>query len=266
MGYGMATHLVRSGYHVTGYDVYEPIMAKFIKENRSAGDVRSDQTPAGAVKDAEVFIIMVANSVQATPLLFDPDTGAVQALGQGAIIMMCSTVAPAYISEVKARLKEVDRADVKLIDCPVSGGSIRAAEGKLSIFSSGSGPDLLRAQGILDCMSARLYKIPGGLGGGSKAKLIHQIFAGVNIAMFSEAMSLAAVAGFDTKHVYETLKESEASSWMFEQRVPYLLREKQGPYSAVTIIAKDVVSGASIHVHQRFMCLKFLFLYSYERS
>lgn len=235
MGYGMAAHLVESGFPVTGYDVYAPAMEKLV----IAGG-KSSKTPREAAQAAEFFVCMVANSVQATPLLFDAETGAVGGLRKDTIILMCSTVAPAYISEVRSRLDEAGRADVRLIDAPVSGGAVRAANGTLSIFSSGAGEDLQNAHAILGCMAGKLYHVPGGIGAGSNAKLIHQIFAGVNIAMASEAMGLAAAAGLDTQKAFDYLKESDGNSWMFSNRVPHMLNPHLPPYSAITIIAKDV--------------------------
>ena len=118
MGYGMASHLLRSGFPVTVFDVYPPAMQRLVAEGAA-----SAQSPREAVKDAELLLCMVANSLQATPLLFDPETGAVKALPANGTILMCSTVAPAYIDEVRQRLNEVGRPDVRLIDCPVSGGA-----------------------------------------------------------------------------------------------------------------------------------------------
>jgi 3-hydroxyisobutyrate dehydrogenase len=235
MGYGMAAHLLKSGFPVVGYDVYAPVMEKLV-----AAGGKSAKTPREAVKDVEFFVCMVANSVQATPLLFDPENGAVGALRKDATILMCSTVAPAYIAEARSRLDEMGRTDVRLVDSPVSGGAARAANGTLSIFSSGTKSDLGNAHPILDCMAGKLYNVPGGIGAGSNAKLIHQIFAGINIAMASEAMGLAAAAGLDTQKAFDYLKESEGNSWMFSNRVPYMLNTNLPPYSAITIIAKDV--------------------------
>jgi len=235
MSYGMATHLLRPGFPVNGYDVYQPSIDRLASDGaRSANTIRE------AVKDADFLICMVANSIQATQLLFDPKTGAIAAMSENATILMCSTVAPAFIDEIRRRLVENARPDIRLIDSPVSGGAGRAANGTLSIFSSGDDVHLAHVQPILECLSAKLYKIPGGLGGGSKAKLIHQILAGVNIAMASEAMGLAAKAGLNTKEAFEELRNGEGSSWMFENRVPHMLDPNLPPYSAITIIAKDV--------------------------
>ncbi|KAI4251378.1 MAG: hypothetical protein L6R42_008408 [Xanthoria sp. 1 TBL-2021] len=237
MGYGMAAHLVKSGFPVTGFDVYQPALDRFLKEGNGASAAK---TPKEAVRDVDFFICMVANSVQATPLFFDGGMGAVGALKENATVIMCSTVAPAYIDEIQSRSKKVGRPDIRLIDSPVSGGAGRAADGTLSIFASGAKDDVEHARAVLQCMSGKLYEIPGGLGGGSKAKLIHQIFAGIHIAMANEAMGLAAVAGMDTREVFERLRGSEACSWMFENRVPPMLDAGLGRYSAMTIIAKDV--------------------------
>ena len=235
MGYGMAAHLIKSGFPVTGYDPYQPSLDRF-----AAAGGQTAKTAQEAAKDTEFFICMVANSLQATPLLLDIDNGAVAAMPKNSIILMCSTVAPAYVDEIRRGLDEVGRPDIGLIDSPVSGGAVRAADGTLSIFSSGKDAHLTAAQTILSCMSGKLYKIPGGLGGGSKAKLVHQIFAGINIAMASEAMGLAAKAGLDTQKAFEELNEGVGRSWMFGNRVPHMLDPTLPPYSAMTIIAKDV--------------------------
>ncbi|KAL8754116.1 MAG: hypothetical protein Q9184_005213 [Pyrenodesmia sp. 2 TL-2023] len=240
MGYGMASHLIKSGFPVTGFDVYQPTLDRFTEENSNASAAK---TPREAVQNVDFLIVMVATSVQATPLLFDETTGAVKGLKEGATVVMCSTVAPAYIAEVQSLLQECGRQDIRLIDSPVSGGAERAAAGTLSIFASASDPrHLSDARDILQCLSdeKKLYEIPAGLGGGSTAKLIHQIFAGVHIAMSSEAMGLAALAGWDTKEAFEKLSAGEGSSWMFENRVPPMFDPDHRKYSAVTIITKDV--------------------------
>lgn len=114
MGYGMATHLVKSGFAVTGYDVYQPAMERLAAEGGHTA-----KSPSDASTDADFLVCMVANSAQATSLLFDDNNGAAKTLPQNAGLLMCSTVAPAYIDEVSRRLKELDREDIRLVDSPV---------------------------------------------------------------------------------------------------------------------------------------------------
>jgi 3-hydroxyisobutyrate dehydrogenase-like beta-hydroxyacid dehydrogenase len=72
MGFGMASHLVKIGYRVMGFDVYEPNCARFVE----AGG-KTAQSSQDAARGSEFFICMVANSQQADSVLFDPKTGAV---------------------------------------------------------------------------------------------------------------------------------------------------------------------------------------------
>ena len=117
---------------------------------------------------------------------------------------------------------------------------------QLEIFSSGMDIDLDHAKPLLDAMSDPLYRIPGGISLGSIAKMCHQHQAATNIIMASEAMGLAAMAGLNTKEVFEAIREKggkarEGWSWMFENRVPHMLSNDWGTvHSAVSIILKDV--------------------------
>lgn len=99
---------------------------------------------------------------------------------------------------------------------------------------------LSNAHIILQYLSGKLYKVSGALG--SKAKLLRQIFVGVNIEMASEAMGIVAAARLKTQEVFDELRYGEGESWMFKNRVLHMLDPTLSPYSAITIIAKDVVS------------------------
>lgn len=214
MGYGMALQLLRSGFSVVGFDVYGPSTERLATEG-----AQTAHSPRKAVENVSFLLCMVATSEQATLLLFDPQVGAAEALLPNGTILLLSTVAPGYIRQVRKQLDDIGRTDLRLIDCPVSGGASRAADGTLSIFASGEVSDIDNVEPILQCLSSRLYRVPGGLGKGSETKLIHQIFAAIHIAMSSEAMSLAAAAGLNTQNVFDRLKRSEGGSWMFENRV-----------------------------------------------
>ena len=118
MGYGMASHLLKSGYPIVAFDVYPPAMQRLVAEGASPA-----QSPRDAAEQADILLCMVANSGQATPLLFGSKSGAIEGLRRNATVLMCSTVAPAYIDEVRNTLDNTGRMDVRLIDCPVSGGA-----------------------------------------------------------------------------------------------------------------------------------------------
>lgn len=232
----MARNLAKEGFPVTGYDLYQPLVEKLV-----AAGGKPAESPAAAAANAEFLILMVVNDTQADSALFDAEKGAVKALGQGKTIMLCSTTPPVFLEKLRKHIDET-RPDLKLLDCPVSGGSIRAANGTLSIFSSGPDADLDHAAVVLDAMASPLYRIPGGIGSGQIAKMSHQHQAAVNIIMASEAMGLAAVAGLNTKTVYDAINSSSGATWMFENRGPHMLsNDWLTVHSAVSIILKDAI-------------------------
>ena len=235
MGGGMAINLAKKGWPVTGYDLYKPLVDKLIE----AGG-KGSTTPADAAKKADVLIIMVANMNQANSLLFEGPDSAVHGLQKGKLIILCSTTPPRYLHELRKSLDtEANRPDIRLIDCPVSGGTIRAGNGTLSIFAAGPPDDLSSADAILNTMAANLYKVVGGISSGTKIKTIHQLMAATNIISASESMGLGASVGLNTRSVYEYVKAHDGTSFMFDNRGPHMLDDDWSPLSALGIIWKD---------------------------
>lgn len=73
MGLGMASHLLKVGHRVTGYDVWQPSMDKF-----SARNGNTAQSPREAAMGKEFFFCMTASAAQAEAVLFDEKCGAVE--------------------------------------------------------------------------------------------------------------------------------------------------------------------------------------------
>jgi len=234
MGGGMAKNLVKEGFEVTGYDVYQPLVDSFVEAGGKAA-----KTPKEAASNADFFVSMVANAAQNASLLLDGPDAVIHGLGKGKTFILCSTCPPAFLPELRKRLdEEARRPDIKLLDCPVSGGTIRAANGTLSIFSSGPDADLDNAKEVLECMSGNLYRM-GEISQGTKTKTVHQLLAATNIISASEAMGLAATVGLNTQAVADHVNKSSGASFMFENRAPHMIKNDWHPYSALGIILKD---------------------------
>lgn len=241
MGFGMATNLLTKQHHVTGFDVWPPTLEKF-----SAAGGKTATTPSATVKGAKYVVFMVATAAQILSALFEGPDAAIHSLEKEAIVILCSTGPPEHSIITRKKLDEAGRQDVELVDAPVSGGTIRAADGTLTILSSGPEKSLVAAKPILEAMAGpNLWTIPGGLGMGTNVKMVHQVLAGIHILMSSEAMAFAAALGLDTKWAFEELKKGRGTSWMFENRVPHMIVEDPRIYSALNIIVKDIVRPIS---------------------
>ena len=66
MGFGMATHLVRQGYPVKGYDVYQPTLDRF---KAAGGSVATSLTDSA--RGHMYYVCMVASAAQAQAALFE---------------------------------------------------------------------------------------------------------------------------------------------------------------------------------------------------
>lgn len=128
MGVGMASSLLKAGFHVCGYDVYEPSIQKFVA---IGGKATAANTPVEAATDSEVLVLMVQNDIQAEDVLFGTGAAA-NALPHGSTVILNSTVSPSAVKKLSTRLTMMEKG-LELIDAPVSGGVIRAARGELTV-------------------------------------------------------------------------------------------------------------------------------------
>jgi len=237
MGFGMATHLVKQGYPVTGFDVHPPSLTRF----QSAGGNAAGSLSASA-QDQAFYMVMVASEWQVQAALFGKDDGIVAALPRGATLVVCSTVPSGYVERVARQLAAVGRADVFLLDAPVSGGVARAADGALSIMAGAGAAAMERGTWLLQELAApsKLYVVPGGVGAGSNMKMVHQVLAAIHILAASEAYGLAARLGLHGQDVFDAVVAGPGWSFMFESRSPRTLTDAYLPSaSAITIILKD---------------------------
>lgn len=231
MGLGMAQTLVRAGYTVHGYDLNPQAVEGLVQSGGMAAD-----SPIAAATGAELVILMVLNAEQVNAILFG-ENGIVGALSPDAIVMICSTVSPAFVQQVAQRLQDTG---VHLLDAPVSGGTRRAADGTLSLMVAGAPHVRARAEGVLRALGENIYVLGDSPGQGATMKLVNQVLAGIHLAAAAEAMALGARAGLDPRLIFEVISNSAGNSWMFQNRVPHILDNDYTPQSAVEIWLKDL--------------------------
>ena len=231
MGFGMATSLKVSGFSVTGCDIAEANVKRFVE---SGG--KGALSPAEAAANADIVVSVVLNAAQTEAILFG-ENGAAKAMSPASVFISCATMDPDF---ARTLAKRVQDAGLLYLDAPISGGAQRAAEGALTILASGNIEAFTKARPALDAMAAKLYELGSEPGQGAAFKMINQLLAGVHIAVASEAMAFAARQGLDIAKVYEVITASAGNSWMFENRMQHVLDGDYSPRSAVDIFVKDL--------------------------
>jgi 3-hydroxyisobutyrate dehydrogenase len=236
MGWGAAISLLRQGYAPAGVDVRETVLTAYRQEGG-----RPCATAAEAAAEADVVLLFVVNAAQVRTVLFEPG-GALETARRGTLFILCVTMAPSDTVEIAGRLLA---AGMQVLDAPVSGGQAKALTGEITIMASGAPQAFDEADAVLQAISARVFRLGDEIGLGSKVKMVNQLLAGVHIAAAAEALTLAASAGLDLKMVYDVIRVSAGSSWMFENRGQHIVEGDYAPRSTVNIFVKDlgIVTG-----------------------
>jgi 3-hydroxyisobutyrate dehydrogenase len=231
MGRGMAASLRRAGLAPRVFDVRPGAAEDFAREGGTAC-----ASAAALAAACRVVVSVVVNAAQTEDLLFGSG-GVAAAMPPGAVFVMCSTVDPNWSIALEARLEALG---LLYLDAPISGGAAKAAAGEMTMMTAGKPAAYALAQGVLDAMAGRVYKLGDRAGAGSKVKIINQLLAGVHIAAAAEAMALGLREGVAPDALYEVITHSAGNSWMFENRMAHVLAGDYTPLSAVDIFVKDL--------------------------
>ncbi|HIV54390.1 MAG TPA: NAD(P)-dependent oxidoreductase [Candidatus Anaerobiospirillum stercoravium] len=234
MGMGAAKSCIRAGLNTYGGDISD----KALQELKDAGAVKVSKTPKEFGAELDAVIVLVVNAAQVKSVLFgaEPDCLAAS-LKKGTPVMVSSTMAAADAKEIAAKLAEYG---LPMLDAPVSGGGVKANAGEMTVMASGAPETFEALKPVLDAVAGKVYNIGTEFGLGSSVKIVHQLLAGVHIAVAAEAMAMAKKAGIPLDIMYDVVTNAAGNSWMFENRMAHVLAGDYTPLSAVDIFVKDL--------------------------
>lgn len=234
MGMGAAKSCIRAGLNTYGADISDKALA-VLKE---AGAVKVARNAEEFADELEAVQVLVVNAAQANTVLFGANKdGVAYSLKKGTPVMVSSTMASA---DAKAIGEKLAALGLPMLDAPVSGGGVKANVGEMTVMASGDPATFEALKPMLDAIAAKVYNIGSEIGLGSTVKIVHQLLAGVHIAVAAEAMAMAAKAGIPLDTMYDVVTNAAGNSWMFENRMKHVLAGDYTPLSAVDIFVKDL--------------------------
>ncbi|WP_372964191.1 NAD(P)-dependent oxidoreductase [Marinobacter sp.] len=227
MGSPMTRNLLNAGYPMTLWNRTGSKCEPFAEEATIA------RSPAEAVVDADVVITMLENGQVVDDVLVGQ--GGIAALKAGALLIDMSSVQPSVARSHAALAAEKGAG---YLDAPVSGGTVGAAEARLSIMVGGSEDDVARALPVFNVLG-KCTRI-GPVGAGQLAKLANQAIVGITIGAVSEALLLAAKGGADPAAVREALMGGFAGSRILELHGQRMIDRDFAPGAPSRIQLKDM--------------------------
>ena len=195
MGKPMAANLLEAGFPLVVHNRSRPPVEEL---------TRAGASPAGCPREvaerSDVVITMVPDSPDVAAVMRGPD-GVFAGARDGALLIDMSTISPVVARELAAEARTMG---CEMLDAPVSGGTVGAADGTLSIMAGGSAGAVERARPIFDVLGGTVTHV-GDSGAGQVCKACNQVVVGVTIEAVGEALVLAETCGVDPAKVREAL-------------------------------------------------------------
>lgn len=168
-----------------------------------APDPVTDLVAAGAKAAGSVAELADAADVVCVMVRDDAQVHAVAAdVPHGTVLVLHSTVAPATPAELEA-------TGHRVLDAPVSGGPMGAADGSLAIMVGGSEEAFAAARPALEAMGSKVVHA-GPVGSGTRMKLARNLIHFVAFTAVTEAQRLAEASGLDLVALGDVVRHTDA--------------------------------------------------------
>ena len=226
MGRAIAARLLDAGHDLTMWNRTPGRDGELVSSGARRGE-----TPADAVRDAEVVVTMLTDPPALEAVLFGPD-GAAAAIPETATLIDMSTVGPTAIASVVERL-----APVAVLDAPVLGSVPSVESGRLVILAGGDHAVFDRHTEFLSLLGTPTYLGPSG--SGAWLKLVNNAASTATLVALGELLALTDRAGLEIDAVLRGLEAGPLAS-LVERWRPRLMGEDQSSYFRLALARKDL--------------------------
>jgi 3-hydroxyisobutyrate dehydrogenase-like beta-hydroxyacid dehydrogenase len=229
MGIPMSQNLLKADYPVT---VYNRTKEK-TKALADAGAKVAD-TPKALAAEVDVIISMISDDVVLEAVSTGAD-GALAGAKSGAIYIDMSTVSPAASARVAAA---ADKKGIKYLRAPVSGSTVLAEAGTLTIFASGPKDAYDKCVEIFEVMGQKSFHV-GDAEQARYLKLVLNMMVGLTSAMTAEALTFGEMGGMDWNAMIEIVNNSVVASPLVGYKAQMLKDRNYSAAFTASQMAKD---------------------------
>jgi len=225
MGHSIAANILRKGQTLTVYDIRP--------------EAANDLIPLGAKRAASIAELGGCEIVLLMVNTFDQCRACMEELlttKNGGIVVVCSTIQMKQAQTLEAMAAS---RGVRMLDCPVSGGTRGAMAGTLTLMAAGADDVFAQCAPLLHCFGTRVLHVGKAVGQGQAVKAVNQLLVGVHMCAAAEAFNMARQCGLDLDMMFETIKASAGTSRIFENRGQFFIDRDYSTRSTLAIQLKD---------------------------
>ena len=229
MGRPMSVNILKAGYPLT---VYTRTRSKI--EDMVARGARGAASAKEVARNSDIVVTMLPDTAVVEEVVLGED-GVLDGMAPGSMLIDMSSISPTGAKRIAASL--VDKG-VEMLDAPVSGGDVGAAEASLSIMVGGKPEAFERALPLFKVMGKNITLV-GGYGAGQVTKACNQIIVGITIEAVAEALVFAKKNGVDPAKARDALMGGFAQSRILELHGQRMLDRNFKPGGKVASHKKD---------------------------
>jgi 3-hydroxyisobutyrate dehydrogenase len=207
MGRPTAANLVRAGFPVAGYDIFEAARAAAASEG-----IGTASSAVAAADGADVVVTMLRSGAEVVEVF----TALAPSVRPGTLLIDCSTID--VESARKAHAIAMAAGSLSL-DAPVSGGTGGAKAATLTFMAGGSTEAFERAGPVLSKMGKRLVHC-GEAGAGQAAKICNNMILGISMIGVCEAFVLGEKLGLSHQALFDVASTSSGQCWSINSYCP----------------------------------------------
>ena len=231
MGRHMARHLQEAGHDMTIHDIRREAATPFLEAGADWAD-----TPKGVALASEVILTSLPGPVDVEGVVLGPD-GIADGVTSGQVYLDLSTNSPVVTRRLHQEM--ADRG-VEMLDVPVSGGTVGAEAGTLSMLVGGDEALFNRMLPLLEQFGDKPFYC-GPSGSGQVCKLVNNYISLSIQPLLAEAFTIGVKAGVDPATIFEAVSRSTGNTLSMQRRYPTgLFKGNFAPGFTVNLGRKDL--------------------------
>ncbi|WP_168393804.1 NAD(P)-dependent oxidoreductase [Acinetobacter indicus] len=224
MGYRMAAHLPQH------FDTVYVWNRNFAKAEQHAAEYATQAVELEQAVQADVIFSCLPTSQDVEHLLEG------LSLKAGSIWVDCTSGVPDSAKKVAAQLKA---QQVDFLDAPVSGQTIGAEKGTLTVMVGGDAQAFEKALPAMQAFG-QLIKHVGEPGAGFAVKAINNMLMAVNLCAVAEGFTTLKAHGVNLNEALDCINASSGKSAVTEMVLPQRILNRAFPLTfALPLLAKD---------------------------
>ena len=238
MGGPMARNLIRAGHALVVHDLDE---AKAAPHREAGADWAA--SPEEVARAASVVLTSLPGPDEVEAVALGPQ-GLIEGLGPGSVYADTSTGSPSRIRKVAER---VAAAGARMLDAPVSGGTVGAEAGTLAVMVGGDEEAFEELRSVFEAIGEGIIHA-GPIGAGTVAKLAHNSISLTTRIVAQEGMALAVKAGVKPDVMLQALRDAAFGKQTLLRQIPQVVfaRDFQTPRFTLNLARKDLRLGQEL--------------------